>query len=200
MNEIFKPKHFFDANEIDRIKYKYSLPERYLLFVGRLNVRKNVDNLLRAIPLLKNSEIKLLIVGSEDWKTSNYSQLVYELGIENRVQFKGAIYNDDLSVIFSLATVFCFPSLAESFGLPALEAMASGVPVVVSNSTALPEICGKAGNYVNPIDFNDIAAVIDNLLHNPAYSELKSKQSVERANYFSWHKSAEQILNCLYQC
>ena len=145
----FQQKEKYPTKTILEIKQKFKLPDVFLLYVGRLNLRKNVDNLLRAIPYLKNKTIPLVIVGADNWKKSNHVEIIKKLGIDDRIQFTGAIYQE-LGIIYSMAKVFCFPSFAESFGLPPLEAMASGVPVVVSNTTSLPEICGTAGSYVTP--------------------------------------------------
>jgi len=185
--------------EIESVRSKFNLPERFILFVGRLNLRKNVDNLLRAMPLLRDKTIPLVIVGADDWKRSNHELIVKELGIENRIQFKGAI-SKELGVVYALATVFCFPSYAESFGLPPLEAMASGVPVVTSDNTSLPEICGEAATYVNPDRPDQIASAIDNLLSNDQLYAEKKKLGLERSRKFTWEAASQIILKCLQSC
>jgi len=184
---------------IEHLKRKFNLPNAFLLFVGRLNLRKNVDNLLRAIPLLKNKEIPLVIVGADNWKKSNHTAIIKGLGVENRIHFTGAVYKE-LGMIYSMATIFCFPSHAESFGLPPLEAMASGVPVVVSNTTSLPEICGQAGTYVNPDRPDEIAAAIDNLLGNRQLYEEKRQLGLVQAKKFTWKRAAQITINCIESC
>jgi len=145
----FRPAERYLPTAIEKVKLKFKLPDVFLLYVGRLNLRKNVDNLLRAIPQLKDKAIPLVVVGADNWKKSNHERIIKTLGIENRIHFTGAIYQE-LGEVYAMARIFCFPSYAESFGLPPLEAMASGVPIVVSNTTSLPEICGDAVNYISP--------------------------------------------------
>lgn len=192
----FKPRESFDAEKVRHVKERYQLPDRFLLFVGRLNLRKNVDNLLRAIPLLNDKRIPLVIVGSTNWKGSDHERTVRSLGLENRILFTGSVF-DDLGIIYSLATVFCFPSFAESFGLPPLEAMASGVPVVVSNTTSLPEICGDAGTYADPESPESIARAVDTLLGNAQLYAEKRAKALEQASRFTWDKAASLTLQVM---
>jgi glycosyltransferase involved in cell wall biosynthesis len=195
----FAPRANQSASAIEEIKRRFSLPDQFLLYVGRLNLRKNLDNLVRAIALLKNTKIPLVIVGGEDLKKTHHIEIIKQLGIENRIHSTGAVYKD-LNLIYSLATIFCFPSHAESFGLPPLEAMASGVPVVVSNTTSLPEICGDAGNYVDPESPQDIASAIDSLLINDQLYEQKKKLGLIQAKKFRWEQSAQITIDCIESC
>jgi glycosyltransferase involved in cell wall biosynthesis len=184
---------------IEEVKQRFSLPDQFLLYVGRLNLRKNIDSLLRAVPLLKNKNIPLIIVGADNWKRTNHEDIIRQLGLDNRVRFTGAVYKD-LGIVYSLATIFCFPSHAESFGLPPLEAMASGVPIVVSNTTSLPEICGEAGNYVNPDRPEEIAVAIDNLLSNEELYRAKKQLGLKQAKGFTWERAARIIIDCIESC
>ncbi len=195
----FAPREDQPATSIEEVKRKFSLPDQFILYVGRLNLRKNLDNLVRAIPRLKNTEIPLVIVGGEDLKQTHHIEIIRQLGIENRIHSTGPVYKD-LGIIYSLATIFCFPSHAESFGLPPLEAMASGVPVVVSNTTSLPEICGEAGNYVNPDRPEEIALAIDNLLSNEQLYEEKKKLGLKQAKGFTWERAARITIDCIESC
>jgi len=180
------------------IQNKYNLPDVYLLYVGRLNVRKNIENLLKSISLLKNKEINLVIVGHEDWKSTDYYRIALDYGIASRIKFTGAVSNEDLPIIYSLGKIFCFPSLAEGFGLPPLEAMASGIPVVVSNTTCLPEICGDAGIYVNPLNPSDIAQKIDFTLINMSYYNEKVSIGYEISKKYTWTLAADRFIqSCL---
>lgn len=192
----FKSIENLDSAEISQIKKKYLLPDRFLLYVGRLNVRKNVDNLLVAISRLRNTDIKLVVVGNIDWRKSDHKSTINRLGIENRILFTGAVY-DKLAVVYSLAEVFCFPSLAESFGLPPLEAMACGVPVVVSNTTSLPEVCGSAGNYIDPSSPDSIAEMIDKLLTDSEMRLEKRALGLLQAKKFTWDNAARVVIDCL---
>ncbi len=196
VDSTFSPRNNYDTKRVEAVKLRYSLPDRFLLFVGRLNLRKNVDNLLKAVALLQDKDIPLVIVGSTNWKESNHLQTIKALCIEDRVQFKGSI-DQDLGVVYSLSTLFCFPSFAESFGLPPLEAMACGVPVVVSDTTSLPEICGDAGNYVPPDNPQQIAVVIDSLLRNGQLYESKKMLGLAQARKFTWENAAKKVLQVM---
>lgn len=194
VNPMFRPFGNQSCDMITKMQNQYKLPQTFLLYVGRLNVRKNVFNLLKAIPYLKNTQIPLVIVGGYDWKMTDVQQTINQLNIQNRLIFTGPVFGESLAAIYSLAKVFCFPSFEESFGLPPLEAMASGIPVVVSNTSSIPEICGDAGNYVNAHDPQDIARVIDRLLEDPNLYHQKSVLGLERSKHFTWQKAAENLL------
>jgi len=197
VDEKFVVRDKIENSRIVQIKSKYTLPDEYLLFVGRLNIRKNIINLLRAIPLLANKSIPLVIVGEPNWKTDNLDRTISDLGIKGRICFTGYVEEENLPLIFSLAKIFCFPSFAEGFGLPAIEAMASGVPVVVSNIPVMQEICGDAGNYINPYDPSDIACTIDSLLQDSEKYEIKKERGMKYAKKFSWNRSAQMLLNSI---
>ena len=193
VDDSFVPASQQEPAFLDQIRTKYALPDRYLLYVGRLNVRKNIFNLLRAVSLLRH-DIPLVIVGGYDWKMTSVDELIGELGIRDRLGFTGPGFGPDLAAIYGMAHLFCFPSYEESFGLPALEGMASGVAVVVSDRSSLPEICGEAGSYVNPDAPENIAQVIDGLLDDDALRERKKLCGIARARQFKWEFSARQLL------
>lgn len=199
VDELFKPVEKYEQQYIESIRAKYKLPDVFILFVGRLNVRKNIYNLLRSIPHLKNKSVSLVIVGEKEWKMFDHKKLADDLKISDRLIFTGFLQGKELACIYSLAKVFCFPSYAESFGLPALEAMSSGVPVVVSNTTSLPEICGDSGSYINPDKPEEIANTISWLLENNDLWNIKRLQGIERAGFFTWKNSADSLLKCIYK-
>jgi glycosyltransferase involved in cell wall biosynthesis len=194
VNKSFKPLEVYDKRLINKIRKKYKLPSKYLLYVGRLNIRKNITNLLKAIPLLKDLKIPLVIVGGYDWKMQNITTIIDETGISDRIYFAGPVFGEELAIIYACATLFCFPSYEESFGLPPLEAMASGVPVVVSQSSSIPEICGDAGNYVDPNSPENIANMIDILLTDKDLYNMKRKMGLERAKLFTWENAAKKLI------
>ncbi|MBD0256163.1 MAG: glycosyltransferase family 4 protein [Cytophagales bacterium] len=198
VSPVFRPRERFDASYLAAVRDRYRLPDQYVLFVGRLNIRKNIDHLLQAIPLLRNTRITLVIAGAQDWKMFDFQNLIGSLSITDRVQLIGAVHGEELAAVYAMATVFCFPSYAESFGLPALEAMAAGVPVVVSNTTSLPEICGEAGSYIAPDQPGQIAGRIDELLENEALYQEKKKLGLHRAASFTWQQSAQRLMECIY--
>ena len=192
----FRPAEQHTSAALEAVKSKYNLPHQYLLFVGRLNARKNIENLLRALAKTQ-SDIPLVVVGSENWKASKHYETIQQTGIQNRVLFLGSLPEEDLVAVYALAYVFCFPSIAEGFGLPALEAMASGIPVIVSNTTSLPEVCGEAGNYIDPYNIESIAKAIDQLVDDPALYTQKKEQGLAVASTFTWQKAASRILACI---
>jgi glycosyltransferase involved in cell wall biosynthesis len=199
VSPAFMPREDHDAASLQAVADRYALPALFVLYVGRLNVRKNIMNLLRAMPLLSDTSVPVVLVGGYDWKMPHLDALISELGIARRVLLTGPVYGGDLPLIYSLARVQCFPSYAESFGLPALEGMASGVPVVVSNRTCLPEICGDAALYADPDKPEDIAASIDRLLGDTELWTSQRQRGLERARQFDWRTSAENLLQSIHR-
>lgn len=193
----FKPLEYQNRDLLLRVKEKYKLPDRFLLYVGRLNVRKNIEALLKAIPLLKDTRISLVIIGKEDWKAPDLARLLFLPAIRKRVILTGAMTDEELMATYALAEIFCFPSFAEGFGLPPLEAMASGVPALVSGSTALPEVCGNAAVYINPAEPASIASAADALLTDPDLYRRQQERGLERAKEFTWTRSAHAVMESI---
>jgi glycosyltransferase involved in cell wall biosynthesis len=193
----FKPVEKFNKGDLKTIKEKFKLPDEFLLFVGRLNVRKNIETLFKALPLLENKTIPLVIVGEPDWKTSDLQQMISLPELRNRILITGRMSDEELIATYALSKIFCFPSFAEGFGLPPLEAMASGIPAVVSRSTSFPEVCGDAAVYVNPTQAESIAQAINSLLGDAQlYSQKKQKGFVRAAKY-TWELSAHAMMQSI---
>lgn len=194
----FKPIN--DQTILASCKKKYNLPDRYILFVGNIYPGKNYSNIVKALKLIKTktgSSIKLVSVGTLRWDYDKDFQEVKTLGLTDDIQFTGWVEQDDLPAIYSLADVFLFPSLYEGFGIPIVEAMACGCPVVTSNTGACPEVAGSAAKLVDPKDVNDIAdGVIDILTNNILRKKLIAQGLVE-AKRFSWDKAARETLKIL---
>lgn len=195
VDEVFVPREFHEPSILQKVTDTYGLPPCFILYVGRLNVRKNIFNLLKALSLMNNSSIPLVIVGGYEGKMTSLNSIIADLGIGDRVIFTGHVSDEDLPRIISLAKVFCFVSYAEAFGLPALEAMAAGIPVVTSNRTCLPEICADAALYVNPDNPAEIAQMIDRLLNDQDLWKEKRELGANRARGFSWRASAKKLLS-----
>jgi len=191
----FKPAEKHDAAFLESVKKRLQLPDRFLLFVGRLNVRKNLENLLRAVALLQDKQVPLIIVGKAEWKVPELSNLISDPANRKRIIMLGDISDQDLLAVYALSTIFCYPSFAEGFGLPPLEAMASGVPIVVSNTTSLPEVCGDAGTFADPHQPSAIAEAIDSLLSNSNLYDQKKNEGIRRAAQFTWKKTAMAFMN-----
>ncbi len=190
VSPAFKPLPKWDQDLIKKVRSRLGLPGRFLLFVGRLNVRKNLENLLKALPMMGDQSIPLVVVGKADWKAPNLEDLLATGAIGNRVIMTGSIGDEELLAVYAMATIFCFPSFAEGFGLPPLEAMASGVPVIVADRTSLPEVCGDAATYTQPEDPRSIASAIDRLLSDEGLYAAKKAAGLVRSAQFGWTGTA----------
>lgn len=190
---------FYERNveEKHNIITKYQLPPKYVLYVGRINIRKNIKTLLSSFSQIYNKDIALVIVGKEENNDVDFQETLYRLNIEKRVFVLGHIPDEDLGVIFSAAKIFVFPSFAEGFGLPPLEAMKSGVPSIVSNINSLNEVCGDCVLYFNPNNVDELKENINLLLENNLlYNNLKQK-GLKRAEKFVWDNSAKELLKII---
>jgi glycosyltransferase involved in cell wall biosynthesis len=194
-DKIFKP---MDRQESKvKIVQKYGIKDDFILFIGFARLRRNVPQLLEAFSRLKKQHDirhKLVIVGRYDSVNTNYPRLVRELDMENDVIHFARIVDEDMPLFYNAAEVFVYPSSYEGFGLPLVEAMACGTPIIASNASPMPEIVGNAGLFVNPFDISQMAQTIYNVLTDEHLClELRDK-SLERAHSFSWKKTAEKTL------
>jgi glycosyltransferase involved in cell wall biosynthesis len=194
---VYKPLNLHSEEQLEEAKKRFNLPCEYLLFAGRINARKNVCNLLRALRLVHDQNIPLVIAGEEDRKAPQLKEFLNDPQLGPRIVFTGPVTNDELSTVYAQAKVFCFPSFAEGMGIPPLEAMASGIPVIVSNTTSMPEVCGSAALYVDPHDPNDIAKKINQLLEDRGLYEQKVKDGFKRSKDFTWSNTAKGIMNSI---
>lgn len=168
----------------------------YLLYVGNQKPHKNLKNLLKGFSLLKSSSLKLLISGVAD---KILLDLIKQLKIQEQVEFCGVISNDKLPNYYRGATALILPSLYEGFGLPIIEAMACGTPVITSNLTAMPETAGGAAFLIDPYLPEDIAAGIEELINNDTLRKSLINKGLIRAAHFSWDKTTEKVLNSIRQ-
>lgn len=177
----------------DAIRHKYGLPPGPLILtVGTLQPRKNHLTLIRACGML-SEKATLVIAGGTGWGYETVRAEVERLGLTGLVIFIGFVDDADLLALYRLATVFAYPSLYEGFGLPVLEAMASGVPVVASNVSSLPEVVGEAGLLVEPLDVDALAAALDRLLGDESLRRDLSAEGIARASQFTWARAAEGV-------
>ncbi len=186
-----------DPEVLKSARLKYSLPERYVLFVGSNEPRKNIKTLLEAyasLPAGIKNEFPLVIAGGRGWKNSDIPGVVKRLGIEDSVRFAGYIGKDDMSAAYSGASVFAYPSLYEGFGLPILEAMSCGAPVITSNVSSMPEVAGDAARLVTPTDAEELGEALRALLSDEGLRKNMRKKGRERASLFSWERCARETL------
>jgi glycosyltransferase involved in cell wall biosynthesis len=194
VTNIFKPHYQHDPAFLQHVKEKYKLPQVYLLFAGRLNARKNIRGLIRSLKFLDDKNITLVIVGEENWKAPEINEFLSQKEMRERIILTGFVNDDELAAIYAMAKAFCFPSFAEGFGLPPLEAMASGIPVIVSDTTAMPEVCNHAALFIDPGNPKNIAEKINSLLKNETLYEEKKREGLEWSRQFTWKRTAEGIM------
>ena len=177
-----------------RVRKQYRLPGRYVLSVGSREPGKNRGRLLRALALLRDQglECELAVVGKQAWRYEDEAALVERLGLHGHVRFLGYVPDDDLPALYSAAAVFAYPSLYEGFGLPVLEAMACGTPVVTSNVSATAEVAGDAALLVGPRDTTALAEALGRLLSDEALRALLRVRGLKRAGQFSWERVARE--------
>jgi glycosyltransferase involved in cell wall biosynthesis len=184
-----------------RVREKYELAEHYLLWVGYIYPGKNVDRLYEAFAVIRNRiPHRLVMVGGQRWspeKRGATQRQLAELGIADRVIFTGPVGHDELPALYSLADLFVFPSLYEGFGIPLIEAMACGCPVLSSNTCAVPEVVGDAGVLVDPKSVADIAEGMAKAVLDRGYRALLVERAQARARRFSWRKCARETLSAL---
>jgi glycosyltransferase involved in cell wall biosynthesis len=180
------------------IKNKYNLPDNFILFVGTIQPRKNVSNLIKAYHLLLNSNLlnghKLVICGRLGWMYEDMFKNIKKLNLEKHIIFLNFIADKDLPYIYNLSDLFVFPSIYEGFGLPVLESMACGVPVITSNKSSLPEVAGNACVKVDPYKVRDIAIAISEILKDEKVSKKMIDEGLNQAKKFSWEKCASDTL------
>lgn len=188
--------HLIEAQErLAAVRARYRLPEKFVLWVGQIESRKNVKRLLRAFAEIAHEfPHRLVIAGEQRWSTREELSEVAALGLEDRIQFLGWVPHTDLPAIYRLAELFAFPSLYEGFGIPLVEAMACGCPILTANTCAPPEVVEGAGYLVDPYDVGAIAAGLRAMLGDAALRARMIARGLERAKAFSWEKSAREVL------
>lgn len=194
-SSIFYPRK--DESCKSLLQAKYKIEGDYILYLGTLEPRKNINTLIKAFELvsIKNSDIKLVLAGGKGWKYDEIYSLVQELKLEDRVTFTGYIEEEDIPILYSNAIMFVFPSIYEGFGMPPLEAMACGTPVIVSNSSSLPEVVGDSGVLVDPRDSEHIACEIERLIHDKNLRKDLADKGLLQASKFSWKQSANKAMD-----
>ena len=196
VSEYFKPIN--DENELNRVKNKYKLPDEFIFFLGNTDPKKNTKGVLKAYSdFLKKYKRKIPLI-MLDYDINELRKLLYEIGdpeMEKFIHLTGYVVNTDLPAIYNLCSLFLYPSLRESFGIPMLEAMRCGVPVITSNTSSMPEVSGNAALIVDPYKPPEITEGIIKILEDQKFKQELIDKGIKQAAKFSWRAMAENVLS-----
>ncbi len=206
LDDRFKQGH---ADETDKefIAERYQVTYPFLLYAGRISPHKNVVRIIEAFSLLKNQlleegrfqDLRLIIIGDEVSRHPDLRRTVIKTQMQNDVRFLGFVPIEVLRIFYDQAKIFVFPSLYEGFGLPPLEAMAHGTPVVTSNTSAIPEVVGNAAVMVNPENVFDIQRALYRVLLDQTLRDKLKCRGVEQSQKFSWEESVGRMLRVYHE-
>lgn len=192
-----------DQKKIDLIVSKYFNPgQKFILSVATLEPRKNLIKIIEAYCLLPHAlkrQYKLVLVGAKGWNNEKLLKSIRDLNLQDKVVLPGFVLDEDLAYIYNKASLFVYPSLYEGFGLPPLEALSCGTPVISSNNSSLPEVIGSAGVLINPVDEKELARTIEKVLTKETLQGKLKFKGLEQARKFSWQKSAEETLKLFWE-
>ena len=202
VTSLAAPEHFApvtDDNELQRVQQTYRIDGQYVLSVGSIQPRKNLTRLLQAYSLLRRNspEVKLpklVVAGKYAWLFEETLRTIEQLGLSDSVIMTGYVPEADLPALYSGALCFVYPSYFEGFGLPPLEAMKCGTPVIVGNRTSVPEVVGDAAVLFDPFDVPDIASMIKKVISDNALQATLRTRGLERAKRFDWQRTARETL------
>lgn len=185
--------------ELKDFKEEKNLPDNFLLAIGTLAPRKNIAFLIRAFNHLTQNypTLKLVIVGKKGWYFDEIFQTVKNLNLESRVIFYGYAKEDELVKLYNLAHIFVYPSLYEGFGIPPLEAMKCGCPVITSNTSSLPEVVEDAAVTIDPTKIKDLVHALRQILTNEEITQSMIEKGFAQAKKYSWEDSAAKTLEVL---
>jgi len=184
------------AAEVDQVRERYQLNDPFILYAGNIKPHKNLERLIEAFYRMRRGpleHIKLLIIGDEISKYATLRRTVHRLKLHKHVRFFGFVPDKTLASLYRLASVFVFPSLYEGFGLPPLEAMAAGTPVITSNVSSLPEVVGDAAILIDPYDLDAIADAMRRVLTDEALRQDLRARGLARVKEFSWDRSISRV-------
>lgn len=192
-DERYQP---IDDRKVESFKVKYGINYPFILHVGSIKPLKNIATLIDAFCKLKklHPDFKLVIAGKTRHGENAIHQQIEMLNLQKDVIFTGYIPQEDIPALYNAADLFVSPSIYEGFGLPPLEAMACGTPVITSNTSSLPEVVGEAGIMVAPYDIDGLTQAMHNILTNETLKQELSTKGLERARKFSWKRCAEETI------
>ena len=186
---------------LEEFRIKNHLPKKFILFLGKLEPRKNIMSLVKAFKSLKEEnrykDLRLVIAGSRGWLDETIFREARSGNYKDQVLFIDQISDRDRKYYYSLASIFIYPSFFEGFGLPPVEAMSCGTPVITSHGSSLPEVMGEAGLMIDSHNINDLKSSISLLLENQKLATHLSAIGLKKARSFSWHRAANETLECL---
>ena len=188
---------------LKKVRDNFGIEGRYILTLGAVDPRKNTELVIKKFIELKNEsniKEKLLIVGIPNWKQTKFYDIVQESNFKKDVIFTDFVSEDDLMLLYNGASIFLYPSLYEGFGMPVLEAMSCGVPVITSNITSMPEIAGDAAILINPRNSKELKSSILTLLNDEKLRNELRKRGFQQAKKFSWKRMAEETLKVYQMC
>lgn len=200
--EIFRPLN--DESILESVRLRYGLKDnRFMLYVGTIEPRKNLGSLLKAFSRLKKVkkiEHKLVLAGRMGWSYEQIFNLIRDLHLQNDIILSGYVPRHDLPGLYNLADSFVYPSLYEGFGLPPLEAMACGLPVVASNASCFPEILGDAAILTDPDNEDELSKQIYAVLSDSSLRSWMRQKGLARASQFSWEHTARETIGVYMAC
>jgi len=193
--ELYRPIDPREASGM--VRELFGIEGRFILFVSTIEPRKNVPTLLKAFKIVRErcrEDVKLVLVGGRGWLSEKVFEMVDELNLRKDVLFLGFVPAEKLLYLYNSASLLAHPAIYEGFGLPILEAMACGLPVVASNVASIPEVTGSAAILVEPDDEEAWAAAIRRILKEPEFAQELREKGLKRASLFSWEKTASKTL------
>lgn len=193
----YRPLDDDDDSVLEAIKRKYGIEGEYILYLGTIEPRKNILNLIKAYEKFTESGQdfpKLVIAGGKGWLFDEIFEYVDKHALNDRVIFTGYIQDNEKAPLLGGAEIFCFPSLYEGFGIPILEAMACGTPVLTANAASLPEVGGNACEYCDPLSAESIKDGLERLWSDPETRSRLSSEGIEQAKKYTWKASARELM------
>ena len=195
-----------DAVALARVRARYQLPERFVLNVSTLEPRKNLTGLIAAFNRLTRTarepavaDLHLVMAGGKGWLYEDIFSAAEASPVSERIHFTGFVADEDLPALYSLASLFSFPSHYEGFGIPVLEAMACGTPVICANNSSLPEVAGDAALLIEAADTQALVDAMHRLLIDPPLREELIRRGLEQAKQFTWEGAAKRLLEVYHQ-
>ncbi|MBI1821794.1 MAG: glycosyltransferase family 4 protein [Nitrospirae bacterium] len=195
VDPFYRPEHHQEAFFKIRQKFKFE-KEKYVLFAGTIEPRKNVKTLVQAFAKKENIRKThcLVLAGGAGWKYDELKELILKEKLGKEICVTGYISNDELRILYSHASCFVFPSIYEGFGMPPLEAMACGTPVICSNVSSLPEVVGEAAITLDPFDVDGFSDSIEKIINNKNLRKEMIEKGYQRVKQFSWEETARKTL------